>query len=80
MHSKLQKWGNSIGVRLPVKLIRELQLDSGSEVDIKAIRGRLVITPIRPTGFALEELLSQITDDNLHDETDWGQKTGRESW
>jgi antitoxin MazE len=78
MHSKLQKWGNSIGVRLPIKLIRQLQLDDGSEVDIKAVKGRLVITPVRPTGYALEDLLSQVTDENLHGEMDWGSRSGRE--
>lgn len=80
MHSKLQKWGNSIGLRLPIRLIRELELDSGSEVEIKAVKGRLVIIPIRPQPYDLGELLKEVREENLHGEADFGSRTGREVW
>lgn len=77
---KLQKWGNSLGLRLPKKLAEDLEIETGSEVDIAIVKGKLVLTPIKPRKQTLSELLSKVTPSNRHDEVELGNKRGRETW
>lgn len=80
MVTKLQKWGNSLGVRLPKRLAEDLNIESGSEVDIKVVKGRLVLTPILPKRLDLDDLLSKVSRSNMHHEVDFGPRRGREVW
>lgn len=76
MEAKIQKWGNSLGIRIPINIIRDLALENGSTVDIEEIEDRIIIKPKRN----LEDLLNSITAENLHNETDFGISEGNESW
>ena len=77
--TRIAKWGNSLGLRLPKSVAREAQLDEGDTVDVSVKNGAIVIRPSRPT-YSLEELVAKITPRNRHDESDWGPSVGRESW
>lgn len=79
MNTQIAKWGHSLAVRIPKAFAREAKLEEGTEVDIAVSDGRLVISPARPR-YSLEDLVEQITPDNRHDETDWGDRVGREAW
>ena len=79
MRTHVSRWGNSLAIRVPASFAREVRLDDGDAVELQIVDGRLLITPIR-SGYSLEQLVSGITDDNLHAETDWGPSVGRESW
>ncbi|MEF3310728.1 AbrB/MazE/SpoVT family DNA-binding domain-containing protein [Paenibacillus sp. GYB004] len=74
---QVQKWGNSLGIRIPKSLAIKVGLEEGSEVDLDVENGHLVIKPKSAT---LEELLAQVTPDNLHQEISTGKPQGRESW
>jgi len=76
MEAKIQKWGNSLGIRIPMNMIRDLALENGSTVDIEEIEEQIVIKPKKN----LEDLLNCITADNLHHEIDLGMHEGNESW
>ncbi len=76
MEQTLKKWGNSLALRLPKRIAEELNLKEGSKVDIKIEGGKIVIVPKKE----LKELLESIKPDNLHKETDWGQREGNEIW
>jgi len=80
MRVRVQKWGNSLALRIPKSFAVETELDQGSEVDLTLEEGRLVITPLPEPEVSLEELLAQITPQNLHSEVDFGGAVGRESW
>ena len=80
MLTKLQKWGNSIGLRVPSNLARELHIESGSEVELRIVRGKLVISPVNSKDYSLDQLLSKVTPENIHSERDLGSPTGRETW
>lgn len=80
MRVRVQKWGNSLALRIPKSFAVETELDPGSEVDLTLEEGRLVITPLPEPEVSLEELLAQITPQNLHAEVDFGGAVGRESW
>jgi antitoxin MazE len=80
MKAKIQKWGNSLGVRIPRALAQETSVESDSLVDIVARNGKIIITPFMPTTFSLRQLLSKITDDNRHEEISTGASAGKEAW
>ena len=78
MALRLQKWGNSIGVRISKSIIEKADLEVGSKVEIEHKNGKIVITPLRKP-FVLNDLLSQITKSNLHSEDDFILE-GKEVW
>ena len=80
MKMQIQKWGNSLALRIPKALAIESQIDQGAEVDITIVEGKLVITPVTRSSYTLEELVAGITDDNRHSETDTGTPQGGEVW
>lgn len=77
MQTVVQKWGNSLGIRIPAIYARELELKNGSSVDIIEDQGNLVIVPKKQT---LDELLSLVTRDNMHPSIGTGVSTGKEEW
>lgn len=77
MTQTVQKWGNSLGIRIPKKIAEKYGLVNGSEVEILASKEGIFLKPAEriPT---LEELMSKITEENQHDEIDWGEPRGAE--
>ncbi len=79
MKTKVQKWGNSLALRIPKSFAAETALEPDSEVDLSLIEGRLVITPVKAT-YSLERLLEGVTEENVHAEVDTGASVGHEAW
>jgi antitoxin MazE len=79
MVTKVQKWGNSIGLRIPKAIAQEAEIEEGASVDLVVESGRLIVRPVRKK-YTLEELVSKITPENRHPETDWGPPVGKEVW
>ncbi len=77
--TKIQKWGNSLAVRIPRGFAEQLMIQQGSEVDLSLDGDRLVIKPKRRE-LSLSQLLAQVTDENIHDEIATGEPTGCEVW
>jgi antitoxin MazE len=71
----LQKWGNSIGVRLPKPILQQVGLAEGSRVDVVVEGDHLVIRRQRPK---LADLLAQCKPENRHETIDFGPPVGRE--
>lgn len=80
MRSRVQKWGNSLGLRIPKVFATDTELVAGSEVEIEVDDGRLVITKVAKPSYRLEDLLTGITPENLHETVDWGEPVGVEAW
>ncbi len=80
MLAKVQKWGNSIGLRIPKAFADEMQLTADTAVEMRLEDGRLVITPVERSPYSLDELLAAITPENVHEEVDWGAPAGKEAW
>lgn len=79
MRTRVSKWGNSLGIRIPKAFAEEVEVSEGSEVDLSVAEGRLIVEPIAET-WKLEELLEGVTEENLHDEIPTAEPRGRESW
>ena len=82
MITRIQKWGNSQGLRLNKALLSDASLDVGDDVDVAVRNGALVITPVRRVrgGRSLRRLVRQIPKDYTPEITDWGAPAGREVW
>ncbi len=80
MRTQIQKWGNSLALRIPKSFATESSIEEGSLVDMSIIEGRLIIEPISEPTYTLEELLAGITKENIHAEVDTGIPTGKEVW
>lgn len=78
MQTRVQKWGNSLGVRIPRGLAEQIGLGAGTEVSLSAKDGELVVKPALPTRLSLDELMAGVTDSNLHSSVDTGSAVGAE--
>lgn len=80
MLTKIQKWGNSLAVRIPKALADETGISLDSSVEIKVVDGQILIAPVSETHYELDTLLKGVTPDNLHGEVDTGDAAGNEIW
>jgi antitoxin MazE len=80
MNTKIQKWGNSLGLRIPKSFAEEAGVEAGSEVDLAVEGGQLIVTPLRRRKYRLLDLLRKVTPSNMHEEVDTGGPVGREGW
>jgi antitoxin MazE len=80
MRARVQRWGNSLALRIPKAFATETELESGSEVELTLDEGRLVVTPVGSSRYRLEVLVAKITATNRHSETETGAATGNEAW
>jgi antitoxin MazE len=80
MRTAVQRWGNSLAIRIPRAFAQETRLGDGTEVDLQLKAGTLVIRAVRARRYRLSDLLAQVRKNNTHGETEWGQPVGREIW
>jgi len=80
MRAKIKIWGNSLALRIPKHLADETGLKPNSQVEVRVERGTLIVEPVAKPVYQLDDLLEQITPDNLHDEIDTGDAVGNEAW
>ncbi len=81
MQAKIQKWGNSLAVRIPKAFIEEAHVAYGTPVDLSVIDGKIVIEPCHAEPKErLEDLLKGVTERNIHAEVETGKAVGREVW
>lgn len=80
MRVQVQKWGNSLALRIPKPFAEDAEVKAGSVVELTVSEGKLVATPIRKKKTTLKQLLAKVSKANLHGEVDWGPPVGRESW
>ena len=80
MLTKVQKWGNSLALRIPKAFALDAQLENDSFVEITIVEGQIIITPVAAPSWTLEELLAGINKKNIHHEVDTGVATGNEAW
>ena len=82
MLAKIQKWGNSQGLRLAKHLLADAQLDVGDEVDISVKDGIMIITPAKRIRgrHKLKDLVARIPESYKIREVDWGEPVGKEAW
>ncbi len=79
MITQLAKWGNSVALRIPSAYARDLNVSERCNVDVTIVSGALVVRPVEvDQKYDLSELVSGITEENLHDEIGTGNAVGGE--
>ncbi len=79
MITTIQRWGNSLAIRIPKAFAAQTQLGEAAVVDL-AVKGDSLVIRLAPKEWKLAELLDGISDANLHKAVDWGKPAGKEIW
>jgi antitoxin MazE len=80
MKTRVQKWGDGLALPIPKDIAATTGLAENSVVEVALVAGKLVVSPARTMPGNLDELLSKITDENIHSEIDTGPAVGGEVW
>jgi antitoxin MazE len=80
LKARIQKWGNSLALRIPKSFALEAGLQRETDIELSLSEGKLIITPLAKSKFTLKQLLAKINQENLHHEIDTGPAAGNEAW
>ncbi|MCH7827393.1 MAG: AbrB/MazE/SpoVT family DNA-binding domain-containing protein [Bacteroidetes bacterium] len=77
---KIQKWGNSLALRIPKAFAFQSKIREDEYVNLILDKNKIIIEPIKEEKYSLKELVSGINKSNLHREIDFGEQVGNEHW
>ena len=80
MKTAIQRWGNSLALRIPRTYAAETRISEGSEVELTLKSGTLLVRPVVRKRHSLNDLLKRITSANRHNSVETGPAVGQESW
>ena len=66
MRSIIQKWGNSLAVRIPQSFAKDIHLKQGVIVNISLKKGSMVISPQTTPNYSLSKMLKETHPHNIH--------------
>jgi antitoxin MazE len=87
MQAKIARWGNSLAVRLPAEVVRDLGFREGQVVELTANKPNLEVAPRKQERqytasgipiYTLEELVAEMRPENEPETVDWGPDRGTE--
>jgi len=78
MTTKIQKWGNSLAIRIPKSFAETTQIREGSEIRLSLEQDKIIVTKKEIPKYTLKDLLSKVTPNNIHKEVDFGSPKGKE--
>ncbi len=76
----IQKWGNSLAVRIPKSLADDIRVRQGAAMDLTLQKGSLILKPVKATVYSLKQLVEKVSSKNCHREFSAGAKVGKEVW
>ncbi len=76
----MHKWGNSLPLRIPSSMAKQLELQQNTLLNITEKGGQIILEPLKKPKYNLQEMLSQINENNLHEELSYGASVGKEIW
>ncbi len=80
MLTKVQKWGNSLALRIPKSFAADAQIENDSLVEVTLVDGQIVVKRVATHKWTLDELMAAVSEENLHTEIDLGEPMGKEVW
>jgi antitoxin MazE len=82
MVTKVQKWGNSQGLRFSKEVLKEAQIGVGDEVSVSVRGSRIIVEPVNKVRgrYSLQELVARIPKGYRSEEVQWGEPVGKEAW
>ena len=80
MKTTVQQWGNSLALRIPKAFAEQTSIKKGTPITLTVQNGQMIMKPLKRSKYSLKQLVSKITPQNRHAETDWGRSMGKEVW
>ena len=80
MKARIQMWGKSLALRIPKALAEEVHVQLNTQVELSLVDGKIVVEPVKPPAWTLEDLLEGVAEENLHSEMGSGSPVGKEVW
>jgi len=80
MEAKVKRWGNSLGIRIPKSFSAQAGITDGSDIELQLEGDKITIVPIHKNEYTLDELLSRVSEDNIHYEIKTNGPLGNEVW
>lgn len=82
MLTKIQKWGNSQGLRFTKAILEEAQIEVGDEVEVSVHDGKIVVQPTQKVRgrYKIESLIAEMPAEYEVEEVEWGDAVGKEAW
>ncbi len=80
MEAKLQKWGNSVGVRIPSSILKSLNIKTNDVVNIEQIEDKIMISISKNKKISLKDRFMDYNGKNLAKEFSWDEDLEREIW
>ena len=78
--TRVQRWGNSLALRIPKAFALDAQLENDSMVEISVVDGQIIVKPVSAPSWSLDELLAGVKKNNIHQEIETGSAAGNEVW
>ena len=80
MHLTVQKWGNSLALRIPKVVAQQINVRKGSHMDMSLVENKIILSSSDVQKYQLKGLLKKVSKANLHKEFSWGKPLGKEAW
>ena len=80
MEVRIQKWGNSAGIRIPSSILKSLKIKTNDVLNIEQQEDKIVISIPKNRKISLEEKFKNYNGDNLAKDFSWDDSMGREIW
>lgn len=80
MRTKILRWGNSLGVRIPKAFAVQANVDAGSLVEITVVDDGILIRRAQERSYDIDSLVEEITARNIHEGIETGPPQGKEVW
>lgn len=80
MEARLQKWGNSMGIRIPSNILKSLNIKANDILNIEQEENRIIISIPKRKKISLAERFKKYPGKNLAKEFSWDENVGREIW
>jgi antitoxin MazE len=80
MEAKVKKWGNSLGVRIPKSISTKVGITEGTSIEFSIEGDKIILAPVPPKEYTIEEMILQVSEENLHYEITTDGPIGKEVW
>ncbi|MBQ9853807.1 MAG: AbrB/MazE/SpoVT family DNA-binding domain-containing protein [Bacilli bacterium] len=80
MEARLQKLGNSVGIRIPSNILKSLNLKTNDKIILEQEENKIIIKKQINSKISLKEKFKEYKGENLAKEFSWDNAKGKEIW
>ena len=80
MEIRIQKWGNSDGIRIPSSILKSLNIKTNDILNIETVNKKIIISIPEKKKISLEKKFKEYKGKNLAKDFSWDESVGKEIW